>query len=173
MPTWPRPWKRTGWPGWSSDRETATPAAYWVETVRGIDTPTCEYTYIVKPEQSKPVLGDDPPHRYGVPRYCIAIPTTPPPYFDGGAPVGEPVEGWDSAGADATRASAAASIRAWRRRSAAWIAAISSLIESSSCCRCARLAWISDLRAARSATTCSWRFCAFSSWFWRSLISVR
>jgi len=37
----------------------------------------------VKPEQSKPD-GVEPPHTYGTPRYCIAIPTTPP-CVDGGA----------------------------------------------------------------------------------------
>src|SRR5919198_638788 len=45
--------------------------------------PTCAYTYITRPEQSKPD-GDAPPQTYGVPRYCIAIPTTPPCVGGGG-----------------------------------------------------------------------------------------
>jgi hypothetical protein len=32
---------------------------------------------MTKPEQSNPD-GEAPPQTYGVPRYCIAIPTTPP-----------------------------------------------------------------------------------------------
>ena len=36
----------------------------------------CAKTYMTKPEQSNPP-GAEPPHTYGVPRYCIAIPTTP------------------------------------------------------------------------------------------------
>jgi hypothetical protein len=48
-------------------------AALW-----GKETPTRENTYMTKPEQSNPVDGEAPPHLYGIPRYCIAIPTTPP-----------------------------------------------------------------------------------------------
>src|SRR5688500_14028782 len=91
----------------------------------GSETPTCEKTYIVKPEQSKP-LGEAPPHRYGTPRYCIAIPTTPP-YCEGGAPVGASPPPLDVGAA--TRASAAALIRACLRRSSASSSAICSLIE--------------------------------------------
>src|SRR6266511_1371264 len=44
---------------------------------------------IWNPEQSNPP-GEAPPHTYGVPRYCMAIPTTPP-YCDGGAAAGATV----------------------------------------------------------------------------------
>ena len=53
------------------------PIPYWEAAWCGSETPTCEYTYMMKPEQSKPP-GLAPPQTYGVPRYCIAIPTTPP-----------------------------------------------------------------------------------------------
>src|SRR6186997_2739393 len=80
----PRPSKNTRSPAWRSSRETGTPTElYCIAALCGNEIPTCAYTYIAKPEQSKPP-GLAPPHTYGVPRYCIAIPTTPP-YFEGGA----------------------------------------------------------------------------------------
>ena len=48
---------------------------------------TCAYAYITRPEQSKPP-GEAPPQTYGVPRYCIAIPTTPPKCEEGAAAAG-------------------------------------------------------------------------------------
>src|SRR5919108_3855817 len=77
MPLWPSPSKATMSPGWSWLRATGIPIPYWAATPWGSETPTCANTYITKPEQSNP-LGDAPPHTYGVPRYCIAIATTPP-----------------------------------------------------------------------------------------------
>src|SRR5436853_5311066 len=83
MPTWPRPSKKTRSPGWRSPRETGLPMPYWAYELCGSETPTCAYTYMTRPEQSKPD-GEAPPQTYGVPRYRIAIPTTPP-CVDGGA----------------------------------------------------------------------------------------
>lgn len=36
-------------------------AANWALEVRGKPTPTCAQDHIIKPEQSKPVAGEDPP----------------------------------------------------------------------------------------------------------------
>jgi hypothetical protein len=44
----------------------------------GSEIPKCLYTYIVKPEQSKPE-GEDPAHTYGVPRNVRAYVTTSSP----------------------------------------------------------------------------------------------
>ena len=76
---------------------------------------------MVKPEQSKPVLGDEPPHWYGMPRYCMATPTTPPYCEDGRARREPPAAAavWLRGGPRA-----AASRRAWRLRSSALSSAI-------------------------------------------------
>ena len=44
-----------------------------VAALCGSETPTWAYTYMMKPEQSNPD-GTAPPHTYGTPRYCIAMP---------------------------------------------------------------------------------------------------
>src|SRR5215211_2686793 len=82
MPSWPRPSKNTMSPGCSWLRSTGVPTPNCAAALCGSETPCCAYTYMTKPEQSKPD-GSEPPQRYGVPRYCIAVPTTPP-YCDGG-----------------------------------------------------------------------------------------
>src|SRR5438034_212573 len=98
---------------------------------------------MTKPEQSNPD-GEAPPHLYGTPRYCSAIPTTPPCVWGGGLDAGGPEEdggeldgGGLGAGLDcppewlvcalAARARAAAARRAWRARSSACSFAISPL----------------------------------------------
>lgn len=65
-------------PGCKFDLETLVPALACENDVLGSDTPSCLYTYDVNPEQSNP-LGVVPPHLYGVPRYCLAMPSTPEP----------------------------------------------------------------------------------------------
>src|SRR5437763_13317025 len=72
MPTWSRPSKKTRSPGCSWSRETAVPNPYWAAAKWGSEMPSCAYTYITSPEQSKPE-GDAPPQTYGTPRYPIAI----------------------------------------------------------------------------------------------------
>src|SRR5262245_31335273 len=81
-PTWPSPSKKTRSPGSSWSRATGVPYEYWAAALCGSETPTCAYTNIVKPEQSK-APGPEAPQTYGVPRYCRAIPTTEV-YWDGG-----------------------------------------------------------------------------------------
>ena len=101
----------------------------------------------------------------------MAIPTTPP-YCEGGAPVGDSVvAGWSWAAL--TRARAAASMRAWRLRSASWSSAIWSSMEERSCWRCASELSISALWAARAATASSCFLRAFASSASRVLISAR
>src|SRR4051794_169729 len=85
MPTCPRPSKKTRSPGASWSFETATPAPYCAYDECGSETPTCAYAYATRPEQSKPP-GEPPPQTYGVPRYDMATPTTPP-CVEGGATV--------------------------------------------------------------------------------------
>src|SRR6476469_7375192 len=89
----PRPSKNTRSPAWRSSRETGTPTElYCIAALCGNEIPTCAYTYIAKPEQSKPP-GLAPPHTYGVPRYCIAIATAwPPSVPDGGIGMSPPVD---------------------------------------------------------------------------------
>src|SRR6476646_453590 len=77
MPTWPRPSKKTRSPGCRSPMETGTPMPYCEYELCGSELPICEKAYMTRPEQSKPD-GSAPPQRYGTPRYCSAIPTTPP-----------------------------------------------------------------------------------------------
>ena len=43
---------------------TETPLLYCPAAVLFNDIPCCLYTYDVKPEQSNPVLGDEPPYTY-------------------------------------------------------------------------------------------------------------
>src|SRR5207244_6181072 len=84
MPTCPRPSKKTRSPGSSALLGTGVPYPYWPAALCGSETPSWPHTYIVSPEQSKP-LGDAPPQTYGVPRYCITIATAcPPSVLDGG-----------------------------------------------------------------------------------------
>src|SRR5881392_2755325 len=83
----------------------------------GRERPICANTYETRPEQSNP-RGLEPPQTYGTPRYCIAIPTTPPWTFGGAtvepsgveAPTPTPVTGGGSA-CPATRTCAAAARR--------------------------------------------------------------
>src|SRR6266508_5698868 len=65
--------------------DTGVPIPIIAYELCGRGTPIWANTYMTKPEQSKP-RGDAPPHTYGVPRYRIAIPTTPP-WMLGGATV--------------------------------------------------------------------------------------
>src|SRR5687768_6760386 len=44
--------------------------------VRGRRVPCFANTYCTNPEQSNPVFGDVPPHRYGTPRYRSAVGST-------------------------------------------------------------------------------------------------
>src|SRR5919106_6818259 len=105
---------------------------------------------MTKPEQSNPVLGEEPPHWYGVPRYCIAIPTTPP-CVAGGALVVETPDG-EGGGAESL-ARACASRRRCRAASAAFRRSISLLIEDRRRWRSASCDSMAARRAARSATT--------------------
>src|SRR5690242_6876760 len=82
MPTWLAPEKNTRSPGWSCPIDTGVPIPNWAYELCGSETPIFAKTYMTKPEQSKP-RGDAPAHTYGTPRYCIAIPTTPPWTFGG------------------------------------------------------------------------------------------
>src|SRR3954452_24117540 len=50
----------------------------------GTETPIWANAYETRPEQSKP-LGLAPPQTYLTPRYCIAMPATPPCVEGGGA----------------------------------------------------------------------------------------
>src|SRR5437588_12981559 len=77
MPTWLAPAKKTRSPGCSWLIDTGVPMPYCEYELCGSETPICANTYMTRPEQSKP-RGVDPPHTYGTPRYCIAMPTTPP-----------------------------------------------------------------------------------------------
>ena len=58
-------------------RSTALPfeARICCSDVRGIWMPALAYAHCTRPEQSKPVCGVDPPQRYGVPRYLLAVAT--------------------------------------------------------------------------------------------------
>src|SRR5205823_9909028 len=117
----------------------------------GSETPTCAYTYMTRPEQSKPD-GDAPPHRYGTPRYCSAIattlecvgggagPTAPASALPPVSPIGETVLEMACAGACccccwATRAASSRRNSAWRAASCAFRCAISPWIEERSACR--------------------------------------
>src|SRR6478672_4859019 len=62
--------------------DTGVPIPTWEYVLCGSETPICAKTYITRPEQSKP-RGEAPPQTYGTPRYCMAIPTTPPCTFGG------------------------------------------------------------------------------------------
>ena len=65
----------------------------------------------------------DPPQTYGTPRYCIAIPTTPP-YCEGGAtaiPSGETAEAPTTSFAFAWATAACWAASCERRRASAWI----------------------------------------------------
>src|SRR6478735_11960225 len=118
----PRPSKNTRSPAWRSSREAGTPTElYCIAALCGNEIPTCAYTYITKPEQSKPP-GLAPPQTYGVPRYCIAIPTTPP-YCDegtgGASGADESTTGgvyWSACGCDASERVAASLARACAAR---------------------------------------------------------
>src|SRR5947207_12940151 len=79
---WLAPLKKTRSPGCSWLRPTGVPMLNIAYELCGSETPICAKTYITSPEQSNP-RGDDPPQTYGTPRYCIAIPTTPPWTFGG------------------------------------------------------------------------------------------
>src|SRR5581483_6811398 len=91
MPTWPSPSKKTRSPGWRSLRATGLPIPYWAYELCGSEMPTWAKTYMTRPEQSKPE-GEAPPQTYGVPRYRIAIPTTPPCVGGGAADTGGELE---------------------------------------------------------------------------------
>ena len=171
-PTWPRPLKKTRSPGWSSERETATPTVYCVETVRGSETPTREKTYITNPEQSKPSRARSRPTVRGA-----------------------QVLHRDPDDAAVLRRRGARGASALRRRRRGWSCAT----RAPRCGVDARLApplgglelgdlvldgveqlltlreraSISSCLAARSATTCSCLLRAFSSSASRCLISVR
>src|SRR5215210_8692833 len=98
---------------------------------------------MTNPEQSNPD-GEAPPHTYGTPRYLIAMPTTPPPWLDGGGAADAPLSleatrvSTDAAcaagGLAARRARACRSSAACLARSRAWICLISVWID-------ARRAW--------------------------------
>src|ERR687885_217812 len=89
---------------------------------------------MTKPEQSKPDDGDAPPQRYGTPRYCIAIETTPPCVEGGAGPVVDPDDPDDATGATVLEsASAGASC------CCSWTRAASS--RRSSACRAASCAF--------------------------------
>src|SRR3954470_10085228 len=81
---WPSPSKKTRSPGCSWSRDTAEPIAYSAYVECGTETPIWANAYETRPEQSKP-LGLPPPQTYLTPRYCIAIPATPPCVDGGGA----------------------------------------------------------------------------------------
>src|SRR5919201_1599577 len=133
MPTWPRPSKKTRSPGCSEPRETGVPYPYCAAALCGSETPTCAKTYIVKPEQSKPE-GEAPPQTYGVPRYCIAIPTTPP-WVGGGGGTGAGAGDGDGDGDGATVDARACWLSACRcAASRSWSWRWSSACLSRSCC---------------------------------------
>src|SRR4051812_12611546 len=72
MPTWFKPSKNTRSPGCRPARSTRVPIPYCAAAKCGSEIPSCAYTYITSPEQSKP-LGVAPPQTYGTPRYRRAI----------------------------------------------------------------------------------------------------
>src|SRR5689334_1356041 len=82
MATWlirsPGSAKSTRSPGSSADQRgrMRRPADAISRDVRGNRVPCFAKTYCTKPEQSKPVLGEVPPHRYGTPRYRSAVGST-------------------------------------------------------------------------------------------------
>src|SRR5438477_3728530 len=59
----------------SSFRDTGVPSLYCFSALWGSDTPARPYTYITRPEQSKP-RGSAPPQRYGAPTCANANATT-------------------------------------------------------------------------------------------------
>src|SRR5919198_1564499 len=130
--------------------------------------PTCAYTYITKPEQSKPD-GDAPPQTYGTPKYCIAIPTTPPVCEGGGAPAGGGA--WMLTVCEieldvllcCSAASASRLSWAWRAASSACSRVISLWIEDRSARRWPSWLWMDAFAAARCPTTCTCSECACSS----------
>src|SRR4051812_7256727 len=74
----PGPANLTTAPGRSADQ---TARGRWPDDacsrdVRGRRVPCLANTYCTNPEQSKPVFGDVPPHRYGTPRYRSAVGST-------------------------------------------------------------------------------------------------
>src|SRR3954447_10570992 len=81
--------KNTRSPGCRCERSTGVPlpAANWASVTRGIWMPAFAYAHGVRPEQSKPVCGVEPPQRYAVPLYFSASlsaasafgPALPPP----------------------------------------------------------------------------------------------
>ena len=73
IPTWPidvfeELLNTTMSPGCKSLLDTATPSFIWPLDYLLSDTPKFLYTYDVNPEQSNPVVGDDPPDTYLHPR---------------------------------------------------------------------------------------------------------
>ena len=62
MPTWDIPAKNTTSPGRRCFRETYLPFPQSIQLECGSDTPTFLYTYMTKPEQSKPA-GEAPAQR--------------------------------------------------------------------------------------------------------------
>src|SRR5205809_1046360 len=140
MPMWLAPEKKTRSPGCSWLSETGAPMPYMAYELCGSETPIWAKTYITKPEQSNP-RGVEPPQTYGTPRYCIAIPTTPPCTFGGAivepsgvdAPTPMPLTDCDVRPARRDCAAAAS----WRccATSAALMRAISPRIDERSCRR--------------------------------------
>src|SRR3954462_4969809 len=65
-------------PGSSAPKSSATaePTRACSREVRGSWMPCLPNTYLVKPEQSKPLCGVLPPHTYGPPTYLSAVSST-------------------------------------------------------------------------------------------------
>ena len=63
-------------PGCKLFFETATPFFIWPFDDLFKLIPKCLYTYVVNPEQSNPVDGDEPPATYLYPKYFFANSTT-------------------------------------------------------------------------------------------------
>src|SRR5882757_1487088 len=64
--------KNTRSPACSAPLDTDLPTEYWAAAERGMLTPAWLQAHCIRPEQSKPELGDSPPHWYITPRWLRA-----------------------------------------------------------------------------------------------------
>src|SRR3954470_4986173 len=73
--------KNTTSPAWSAPLATDLPGPNWAAAERGRLMPAWPQAHCIRPEQSKPLPGDSPPHWYITPRWlraaCMAAPAAP------------------------------------------------------------------------------------------------